>query len=421
MEIRADGSLLEADDGGIAVRTSPQDNTGDWFGVCGNMQVFETHNVAYEPHLGIVLFGNQDTGTIAGTLGVANSFETILQGDGNDCMIDYKSDGASIYLYYGYQNYGALLRARVSIATGQTLEIVNIRPNLQNQPSFVSVAAMNPFDQKILAVAASQDVIMLSLDRGQTTFTNHVVFTGETTITAMAWSADGEILYVAGGNTGKITSCALSNTGFLTCVVKAPVGSSTRSLAVNPTNSNELFAASVASYWDFSSPVVFKSTLGGANWIDIDTANSPLDTAAMGGYVVYISNSAGPVNTVAVGTSNGVLVPDATNSWRVLAGGLPTVAVLDMVYDETDDVLVVATLGRGVWFLEGASAEVAVAVAVDRTRRLGEWKSARTGGLKNRKLAPSISFDSSSLLEKQAEFNVAAPPEPNPGDDEPNL
>jgi hypothetical protein len=156
---------------------------------------------------------------------------------------------------------------------------------------------------------------------------------------------------------------------------------------------------------------VFKSTNGGADWID--TADSPLDTAALGGSVVYISNSAGTVNTVAVGTSNGVLVPDGTNSWRVIAAGLPTVAVLDMVYDETDDLLVVATLGRGVWFMEGASE---MAVAVGRTRRLGKWKSARTGGLKNRKLG-GISVDLSSLLEKQAEVNVMIPPEPNPGYD----
>jgi hypothetical protein len=54
-----------------------------------------------------------------------------------------------------------------------------------------------------------------------------------------------------------------------------------------------------------------------------------------------------------------------------------------MVYDETDDLLVVATLGRGVWFLEGASE---VVEAASTTRGLGEWKSARTGGLKNRRL-----------------------------------
>jgi hypothetical protein len=48
MELRADGRLLEVNDGGIMLRTSPSDNTGNWFGLCGNMQVFETHNVAYE-------------------------------------------------------------------------------------------------------------------------------------------------------------------------------------------------------------------------------------------------------------------------------------------------------------------------------------------------------------------------------------
>jgi hypothetical protein len=406
MEIRADGSLLEGDGGGIAVRTSPQDNTGDWKGVCGNMQVFETHNVAYEPHLGTVLFGSQGTGTIAGVLGEANSFTTVAQADGSDCMIDYKSDGEQIYLYYGSQRYDSFSRARYSIATGRRLQTVNIRPNLQNQPGFVSVAAMNPFDQKILAVAASVDVVMLSLDRGDTTFINYGAFTGNTPITAMAWSADGEILYVAGGDTGKISSCVLSPTaGSLTCDVKAPVGSFTPHLAVNPTNSNEIFATT-----DFNSPAVFKSTDGGAAWINIDTAGSPLDTAALGGSVVYISRW--PVNTVAVGTSNGVLVPDGTNSWRVLAAGLPTVAVLDMVYDETDDLLVVATLGRGVWFMEGASE---VAIALGSTRRLGEWKSARTGGLKNRKLG-GISLDLSSLLEKQDNVMIL-PPEPNPGYD----
>jgi hypothetical protein len=49
MVLRADGAILEGDDGGITIRTSPSDNTGDWFGLCGNMQVFEAHNLAYEP------------------------------------------------------------------------------------------------------------------------------------------------------------------------------------------------------------------------------------------------------------------------------------------------------------------------------------------------------------------------------------
>lgn len=82
MEIRADGYLLEGDDGGITVRSNPASNLGDWFGVCGNMQAFETHSVAYEPLMRTVLFGNQDTGTIAGTL--PDTFTSLRGGDGND-------------------------------------------------------------------------------------------------------------------------------------------------------------------------------------------------------------------------------------------------------------------------------------------------------------------------------------------------
>jgi hypothetical protein len=119
-------------------------------------------------------------------LGTANSFKTILRGDGNDCMIDYKSDSAYIYLYFGSQYYGAFVRWQVPIATGQIVAKRYIESNLGKQPAFVSVAAMNPFNQKVLLVAASKDDIMLSLDQGDTTFTNHVVFTGGTQITVMA-------------------------------------------------------------------------------------------------------------------------------------------------------------------------------------------------------------------------------------------
>jgi hypothetical protein len=54
----------------------------------------------------------------------------------------------------------------------------------------------------------------------------------------------------------------------------------------------------------------------------------------------------GAFGTVAYGTSNGVLIPDGGLGvgWKVLLTGLPKVTtIMDMVYDETDDLLVVAT------------------------------------------------------------------------------
>jgi hypothetical protein len=40
---RADGNLLNANDGGVVVLTNPSSNDGDWYGICGSMQNFEAH------------------------------------------------------------------------------------------------------------------------------------------------------------------------------------------------------------------------------------------------------------------------------------------------------------------------------------------------------------------------------------------
>ena len=54
MEIRADGAIIEGDDGGIVLRSTPSENTGDWFSLCGNMIAFEAHSVAYD-HIDLVV------------------------------------------------------------------------------------------------------------------------------------------------------------------------------------------------------------------------------------------------------------------------------------------------------------------------------------------------------------------------------
>src|SRR6266542_5009198 len=45
MVVDANGDLIEVDDGGIYRRTSPQNNTGDWFSINGDIQTTEFHDV----------------------------------------------------------------------------------------------------------------------------------------------------------------------------------------------------------------------------------------------------------------------------------------------------------------------------------------------------------------------------------------
>lgn len=437
MEFRVDGSLLEGDDGGITIRTNPSSNSGDWFGLCGNMQAFETHNVAYEPILRTVLFGNQDTGSIAGTLGSAGPYTTLLSADGSDCMIDYTSDPELMFLYYGTQTYRNFVREAVDKATGTTASVSFLE--LPQLAGFVSVAALNPFDATVFAVATDETEIMLSRDRGNS-FDDVYATPLTDIITAMVWSADGTLLYVTDGSS--VARCLLNPTdldcGTVVASDDAFGASSVRHLTMDPSDNSTVFAASTANSRDFSSPAVFMSTDGGATWNDISVPGSLLNTASLGGSVAYISKAS--VSTVAVGTSNGVLVPDGGvgSGWRVLSPGLPKVAVLDMVYEPIDDTLVVATLGRGVWFVDKASELLVDLVPVGAND--GQWNPVAAAGVSQNKtddLPPKaatlgvesrptkaasspknagIGFD--SILREHALLGVPlVPPESEPDDD----
>jgi len=116
--MRVDGSLILGDDGGIHVRSSPSDNTGDWFSLCGTMQAFESHNVAYEPIFHSVTFGTQDCANFVGTLGSAGTFSSIGLGDGNDVLIDFTSSSNYIYYYYSAQFLDSFVRLERSKTTG---------------------------------------------------------------------------------------------------------------------------------------------------------------------------------------------------------------------------------------------------------------------------------------------------------------
>ena len=58
-------------------------------------------------------------------------------------------------------------------------------------------------------------------------------------------------------------------------------------------------------------------------------------------------------NIVYVGTDGGVFVTmDRGKSWEALGSGLPTVYVHDLVVHPRDNVVVIATHGRGMWALD---------------------------------------------------------------------
>jgi hypothetical protein len=350
MGFRADGSILEGDDGGITLRSSPSDDQGDWRGLCGNLQAFEALSVAYEPFNKTVVFGTQDNGNVLGTLGSPGTFKIISSGDGNSVFIDYTSSDEFIFYYFGTRYYESLSRLSISKADGSQ-ELVST--TIQGKGGFRSSAAMNPADPKQIAIAVAangtpeRSQIELTVDRGETFFApQSSSLTGS--VSTMAWSYDGASLYVVDGSDQNVAKC--NGTDQLSCSIvgKADGASFIADMTTDPLDANILFVVSVNGEFDFRDPKVFKSSDGGAQWQDITGGDdSLLAKASLGGSLAYIQK--GSIDAVVVGTSSGIFSLQRGASaldWRLLVD-LPTVAVMEMVYEPIDDTLVVSTMGRG--------------------------------------------------------------------------
>jgi hypothetical protein len=80
----ANGNLLEVDDGGIFRRTSPRNNSGDWFALSSSLQVTEFHDLAYDANSRIIFGGTQDEGTPAQLATGAVVWNDLTNSDGGD-------------------------------------------------------------------------------------------------------------------------------------------------------------------------------------------------------------------------------------------------------------------------------------------------------------------------------------------------
>ncbi len=91
---------------------------------------------------------------------------------------------------------------------------------------------------------------------------------------------------------------------------------------------------------------VWKSTDHGENWVDI-SGNIPL------GPVNVIREHPRNRNVLFVGTDIGVYVTtDGGKTWNVLGENLPSTFVHDLIIHPRDNILVIATHGRGMWAMD---------------------------------------------------------------------
>lgn len=347
MAIDAAGNLLEVDDGGVFRRTSPRTNTGAWTSMAGNLQVTEAHNVTYDTVSGIIITGNQDNGTSAQNSPGSLGYTAVSTGDGGDVAAAVNPANSSQSIRYSsFQNLGSFRRRVMSSAN--TLVSQNFpalaptggAPAISGQ--FTTPVEINSKNGNRLLIGGSNGTFE-SLDQGATVAQISTLApadgltSGRTMVYGGAKSGapNEELVYFA----RSLSIYRRVAAGVAPAAVSGYTGSTVRSIVADPEDYDHLFA--------IDSNQVFRSTDGGASFTDItgDIPAAAKDFRSL----EFIRNGANWA--VVVGTSRGVHAArnSAVTDWGLVGTGMPNVPVWDMDYDADDNLLVVSTLGRGVW------------------------------------------------------------------------
>jgi Big-like domain-containing protein len=352
MAIAANGDLIEVNDGGIYRRTSPQNNTGDWFSINGDIQTTEFHDVAYDNNSNaIILGGAQDTGTPQQITRGSTTWTSVFTADGGDVAVDNITLAASnqSIRYSSAQGLGAFRREIYGAAnnlisrTFITPTVVGGGPPLQ--PSFVTPVELNAIDPRRLILGGS-NFFYESFNQGDTITQINGPFTAQLQ-NAVAYGgrsggADNQdVLYV-----GSVNRVFLRTTagGALVPTAALPVGAggagTVRDVVLDPDDWRSAYVV--------DSNQVFQTTDAGVTWTDI-TGNLPGLGAGDFRTTVFV---AGARKLLLVGTNAGVFVSFSSSGftvWNKLGIGLPNAPVADLDYDVVDDILLAGTLGRGAW------------------------------------------------------------------------
>jgi uncharacterized repeat protein (TIGR01451 family) len=352
MVFDADGDIIEVDDGGVYRRTSPQDNTGDWFSLNGDLQVTEFHRVAYDTNANVILGGTQDTGTPQQTAAGSMTWDSVSTADGGDVAVDVLSlagMGQSIR-YSSYQYFWAF-RGQVYDAGNNYISV--FYPTLIVSGTGLSLSQVDPnvqFYQPLELNAVDPSRGVLGTANVYETFDQFNTLTdlsGNTGffITAMAYGGfiSGtpypDVLYY-GGSGGLYLRTSIG--GVITPLATYP-GSKPRDIVLDPDDWQTAYVVD-------DSGGVHVTNNAGTNWRTItgDLVDGGLETC------VFIPGSK---DMLVVGGLSGasMMTTDNEGVWREFVAGLPRAPVYELDYDATDDVLLAGTLGRGAWLVRDAS------------------------------------------------------------------
>ncbi len=349
----ANGELIESDDGGVFRRTSPIDNTGDWFSLNGDLQTTELHKASYDSLSGIVIAGSQDNGTVQALEAGDNTWEVLLGGDGSVTLVDSITLPNMSIRYISAQFMQVFRRmifdssnSFVAISSPGLVPLDGAPPLV---PQFFTPRELNRVQPNRIIFGANNGIYE-SFDQADTlSFIGPGLIVTQVEGDAIAYGAQDNIdaLYI-GTTNGQIHIRSAAPPAALKQSISFPGIGPIADIVMNPDTAANAFVV--------TSNAVFRTNDMGVSWTNITYNLNALDVGIIRA-IEYVNSPLTPA--IIVGTQTGVFVAfesDDFTSWSKADAGLPTVPVYTIDYSAVDDRLTVGTLGRGAWFLSPVKA-----------------------------------------------------------------
>ncbi len=347
--------LVNVNDGGLAISYDAGDN---WRTFENNMPLVQFFNVGHDMDEPFRVYGSiQDHGSRRATVDLSRGrnnipaveFEDAPGGEGSTHVVD-PTDPDVVYAA-GF--YGSIFRA--DIASGDREQLVpqpeEGEPPLRGQ--WIAPFIISPHNPRV--IYHGMNFLYRSMNRGESwerisedlTY-NEVDKIGDIpyqTIYSISESPLQFGLLYVGTDDGRVWTSE-AGSGWAEITGELPRGKVIAEIVASKYDVDSVYMTQNGKRDDDFAAYLWKSTDRGATWQDL-AAGIP------GGPINVVKEDPNVEGMLYVGTDTGVYVSlDGGSGWYALPGGIPHTFVQDMIIHPRDDLLVVATHGRGMWALD---------------------------------------------------------------------
>ena len=341
------------------------DHGKTWKDLTGNLPVTQFYNVAYDMDTPFHVIGAaQDSGSHRGFVDLSRGrdriptvdFERAPGGEGSTHAIDPSNPN----LVYSSGSYGNFTRTDLSKGQGRGggrgASLLPTR--YQDEPKFRgqwhAPTVLSPHSSDI--IYTGMQYLLMSKNRGDSWDLISPDLTYNTpgemgdipyhTIYAISESPLRFGLIYVGTDDGKVQLTRDSGKTWAEIMNGLPYQKWVSSMSASAYDLGTVYMTQNGKRDDDFTPYVWKSTDYGKTWTSI-AGNIPM------GPVNVIREDPVDRNILYVGTDTGVYVTtDGAKSWSVLGANLPATYVHDLIIHPRDNIIVIATHGRGMWALD---------------------------------------------------------------------